>query len=114
MTPLSGCDHGCWWEADALVRHRPRSAMLGVRRSVQFGRTRSLSCPRELSPVLPKLRHREAHAVWLPLWPLSLKYALPMMLACRVSNNVERISSSNFFGVKGKRQLRSQLVGQES
>src|ERR1700682_1329422 len=63
MTPLSECDHGCWWEGESLVRHHPKSAKSELRRSMNFGQTLSLSCPRELSPVLPKLRHREVHAV---------------------------------------------------
>src|SRR5215831_13331831 len=80
MMSLSGCDHGCWWEGDALVRRRPRSAMLELRRSVKFVRALSFSCPRELSPVLPKLRHLEVHAVWSPL-TASLGYAMPTMRA---------------------------------
>src|SRR5258708_3483915 len=50
----------------------------------------------EISPVLPKLRHREVHAVWLPL-AASHELAVPVMLAFGLSNNAESISSSNFF-----------------
>src|SRR6516165_6503379 len=87
MMSLSGCDHGCWWEGDALVRRRPRSAMLDLRRSVKFGRALSFSCPRELSPVLPKLRHLEVHAVWSPL-TASLGYALPTMRGLGIAKTI--------------------------
>ena len=87
MMSLSGCDHGCWWEGDALVRRRPRSAMLELRRSVKFGRALSFSCPRELSPVLPKLRHLEVHAVWSPL-TASLGYALPTMRGLGIAKTI--------------------------
>jgi hypothetical protein len=61
---------------------------------MNFGQTPG--SPREISPVLPKLRHREVHAVWLPL-AVSHELAVPVMLAFGLSNNAEGMSSSNFF-----------------
>jgi heme-degrading monooxygenase HmoA len=69
---------------------------------VKSGRTRSLYCPGGTSLKPQRLRRQEVHAVWSPsAASLAIHLATGGGGSSSASNNVERISSSNFLDVRG-------------